>query len=131
MIESWTGTVVDVTLVKKCMSKKFRKQFFSLNECPDGNFHGCSKTLEVSAVLSLYEASDKPDFPFCYTTYVGDGDSNVHNNIIKHKPPFYNDEFIIEKEECVYHYRKRCKVALSGLFKNISFFSSSSGEKSP
>ena len=119
MIESWTGTVVDVTLIEKCMNKKCRKALFSLQKCPDGKFHGGSKSLEVSAVLELYKQSDTPDFPLRYTTYVGDGDANVHNNIVSHTPRFYNGEFVIEKEECVYHYRKRCKVHLTALFKHI------------
>ena len=119
MIESWTGAVVDVTLVKKCLNKNCPKEIFSLTPCIDGNFHGCSKTLECSAVKSLYLRSDKPEFPFRYTVYVGDGDSNVHNSIITHTPPFYNGDYEIEKEECVFHYRKRCKTKLTDLFKNI------------
>ena len=95
MIESWTGTVVDVTLIEKCCNKKCKKRLYSLLECSEGKFHGGSKSLEVSAVLELYKQSDTPDFPLRYTTYVGDGDANVHNSIKSHTPAFYNGEFEI------------------------------------
>ena len=120
LIEVYTGTVVDVTIIEKCMQKQCREQkYFSLQKCPHGLFHGESKSLEVSAVLELYKASEAVGFPFRYTTYVGDGDANVHNNIIKHDPPFYNNDFKIEKEECVFHYRKRAKKNLTTLFKSL------------
>ena len=110
MVDCHTGTVVDLQVIQKCTADDcMSKPLFSLNDCPDGNFHGASKSLEVSAVLALYERSAKDDFPFRYTTYVGDGDSNVYANIKAHTPSFYGEDFPIVKEECVFHFRKRCK----------------------
>ena len=49
-------------------------KFFSTIVCEDKKLHGASKSLEVSAALTLYRNSTEPDFPFRYKIYVGDGD---------------------------------------------------------
>ena len=120
LIEVKTGTVIDFTIIEKCMDKICRaKKYFTLNKCEHGKFHGESKSLEVSAVLELFKASEEVGFPFRYTTYVGDGDANVHNHIQSYKPAFYENKYPIVKEECVFHYRKRAKKNLTSLFKDI------------
>ena len=120
MIECITGTIVDMVVVERCVSDTCRDQEqWTMNDCPDGKFHGCSKSLEVSCALLLYERSTAPDFPFRYTTYVGDGDSNVINNVLDHTPPFYGPDFPIRKEECVFHFRKRVKKHITACLLNI------------
>ena len=117
MIESWTGTIVNLVVVEKCMDQECRKkELFSTTDCPNGNFHGCFKTMECSAVISLFERSEEEGYPFNYTVYVGDGDSNVIKRVLDRRPSFYGDDITIEKEECVFHYRKRVKKHLTGVF---------------
>ena len=83
-------------------------------------FHGASKSLEVSAALSLYQNSAQPDFPFRYTIYVGDGDSNVIKAVTKKN--FYGDAFPIVKEECIYHFRKRCRKHIWAVLDNARLY---------
>ena len=82
-------------------------------ECPHGNFHGPSKSMECAAAEQLFEKTLEPDFPFRYMVFVADGDANVRKTIVEKK--FYGDE-IVQKEECMYHFRKRVRSDLSEVF---------------
>ena len=74
--------------------------------------------MEVSAALRLYEKSQPEDYPFRYKVFVGDGDANVHKHILDGK--FYGDDDanLVQKEECIYHFRKRVSNALTNAFEN-------------
>ena len=116
-IEAYTGTVIDVVVVERCTDNDCYRA--NGNICPNKKHHGTAKTLEPAAVLQLYIRSDKADFPFRYTIYIGDADSGVFSKIIQFRPEIYGAEGIISKQECVFHYRKRAKVNLYGIFLNF------------
>ena len=120
-VENKTGTVVDYAVIERCNNEACKEQKqWTLNQCPDNNFHGASKSLEVSAAVKIYQQSLAQEYPFRYTVYVGDGDSNVIKAILKHN--FYGDEFKIEKEECILHYRKSCRTNLYTVFDSARVF---------
>ena len=82
-------------------------------ECCDFNFHGPSKSMECAAAEKLFEKTLAPDFPFRYMVFVADGDANVRKTIVDAK--FYGDE-MVQKEECMYHFRKRVRSDLCEVF---------------
>ena len=118
VVESRTGLVIDYEVVEKCVSPDCKsKELFSMTDCPDDNFHGPSKSLEVAAAINLFSRSVDEKYPFRYKIYVGDGDSSTYKNIFERN--FYGDTYPIEKEECVFHLRKSIKRQLYKVFKNI------------
>ena len=119
-IEADTGVVVAYTVQERCsLDECTSSRDFEVTNCPHGKFHGSAKSLEAACVVRLYEESiENKDFPFRYTLYVGDADANVFNQIKTRDPPFYGTIGIL-KEECQFHFRKRCKIALTGVFKGL------------
>ena len=114
IFNSNTGTCIDYCVVEKCLDPKCN--YDTTLKCKNKLFHGSSKTMEVSAAITLFDRTIKdPKFPFRYTILVCDGDSNVFNHI--QKKNYYGDKYPVTKEECMHHYRKRCRKTLAGVFK--------------
>ena len=120
IVESYTGLIIDCVCIEKCISPDCKPHLpdFNKTDCPNNKFHGSSKSLEVSAAITLFRNSEREGYPFRYLTYVGDGDSNVWFHLSDEI--FYNGEFTIKKEECVYHYRKSFRTKLCDALNNTS-----------
>ena len=118
IVESRTGYIIDCITIKKCNEPACRSSpAWTTVRCPKGYFHGSSKSLETAAAIMLFQNSVKADFPFRYTTLVCDGDSAVFKTLSEKN--FYGDAFPLEKEECVYHYRKSVKRQLFNVFESL------------
>ncbi|GFX81254.1 uncharacterized protein TNCV_1828911 [Trichonephila clavipes] len=68
------------------------------------NFDGYSGRMEVDGALSIFQRSVQR-YDLRYTKYLGDGDSQAFDNIVKNK--VYGDNYTITKVECMGHVRKR------------------------
>ena len=76
------------------------------------NHEGSSQCLEAAGVMELYQHSVERH-NLCYTTFIGDGDSNAFSRVCKAEP--YGAEHPVTKDECVGHVQKRMGTCLRRL----------------
>lgn len=81
------------------------------NEC-SANHKGPAGNMEVSSIVAMFQRSFEKN-GLRYSNYIGDGDSKTYSGVINAKP--YDDDFIINKKECVGHVQKRMGKRLRDL----------------
>jgi len=115
------GNVVDTqVLTKRCKAcerwnrknndSAEYKEWKSTHDCPI-NHEGSAGIMEAAGVLQMFNRSENVN-RLRYTTYIGDGDTKTHQEVVNADP--YNG-VVITKAECVGHVQKRCGARLRKL----------------
>lgn len=77
------------------------------------NHIGPSGNMEVAAIIMMFQRSLKSGVKF--RNYIGDGDSKTYSGVVNDKP--YDEDFVINKKECIGHVQKRMGTRLRGIVK--------------
>ncbi|KYN50131.1 hypothetical protein ALC62_00159 [Cyphomyrmex costatus] len=116
VIDVLTGYVIDFEIMTKycheCVMAKFElgeesAEFFMWMESHQSscqiNHTGSSGAMEMTAAVDIWRRSEK--FGFRYSTMLSDGDSKTLSHL--NEMEVYGKDFIIQKEECINHVKKR------------------------
>ena len=124
VISEETGKVLDYEMQSKfcfnCQAhstwdrttKKYQEWKEQQKEVCQINFVGSSESMEASGAVTLWNRSVELH-NFCYTTFIGDGDSSSSKKVVESKP--YREDVSITKSDCVGHVQKRMGKNLHNL----------------
>ena len=81
------------------------------------NHEGSAGKMEVDGIIEMFQRSESTH-GVKYKNYIGDGDSKVFKAVCEAQP--YEEDFNIQKKECVGHVQKRMGTRLRNLKKSFA-----------